>query len=106
MVLPVGERPSLPSPPRGVPISITGWAGDMVKVITSLFSETNLRLNICLPKDGTERMTAALPLLTTTDTPDTKPAASANEGNIIYVSDGAAGAKFRGSDGTSWVNLG
>lgn len=41
-----------------------------------------------------------------TDTPDTKPVAADFEGTIIYVSDGGAGAKFRGSDGSAWVNLG
>lgn len=36
----------------------------------------------------------------------TVPAASQHTGKIIFVSDAAAGAKFQGSDGTSWVNLG
>jgi hypothetical protein len=37
----------------------------------------------------------------------TLPAASAaNASSIVYVSDGAAGTKFRGSDGAAWVNLG
>lgn len=38
--------------------------------------------------------------------PDTRPAAADNPGAIIYVSDGAAGSKFQGSDGSSWVSLG
>jgi len=29
-----------------------------------------------------------------------------HEGTIVYVSDGASGAVFRGSNGTAWVNLG
>lgn len=33
-------------------------------------------------------------------------AATVGAGAIIYVSDGAAGAKFQGSDGTTWLNLG
>ncbi len=45
MVRPVGERPGFPSPPRGVPVAITGWAGDMVKVLTGLFTETNVAIN-------------------------------------------------------------
>lgn len=37
----------------------------------------------------------------------TLPAASAtNASSIAFVSDGGAGTKFRGSDGTAWVNLG
>ncbi len=106
MVQPVGERPGFPSPPRGIPLAITGWAGDMVKVLTGLFTETNSRLNKVLPKDGTEDMTAPLTLMTYTDTPDTVPTASDYAGAVIYVSDGSSGQKFRGSDGSSWVNLG
>lgn len=42
-----------------------------------------------------------------TDTPNTKPtAANAGTGAIIVVTDGGAGAVFRGSDGTSYLNLG
>lgn len=36
----------------------------------------------------------------------TLPAANKNEGLVVYVSDAAAGSKFQGSDGTSWVALG
>lgn len=81
--------------------------GDHVQDITTLekelqrlFFRYGFRLNRVFPKDGSEGLTAY------TDTPDTKPAAADHEGAIIYVSDGGAGAKFRGSDGTSWVNLG
>lgn len=35
-----------------------------------------------------------------------RPSATAFTGQVIYVSDGAAGAKFQGSDGAAWVNLG
>lgn len=42
-----------------------------------------------------------------TFTTATKPTAAAiGAGGIIFVSDGAAGAKFQGSDGTNWLNLG
>lgn len=34
------------------------------------------------------------------------PAAANHEGEIIYVPDAAAGAKFQGSNGSAWVNLG
>ena len=43
-----------------------------------------------------------LPGYAVADIPD----ATLHEGAIIYVSDGASGANFQGSDGTSWVNLG
>jgi len=36
----------------------------------------------------------------------TRPAAADYAGFIIYVSDGAGGSKFQGSDGSSWVSLG
>ncbi len=45
MVRPVGERPGFPTPPRGLPITITGWASDMVRVLTGLFTETNVAIN-------------------------------------------------------------
>ena len=40
-----------------------------------------------------------------TYTEATKPA-DANQGSVIYVSDGAAGANFQGWDGAGWVPLG
>lgn len=49
-----------------------------------------------------ERRWGFPPQYTTTTLPD----ATKMEGRIIYVQDGGAGAKFRGSDGTNWVNLG
>ncbi len=45
MVKPVGERPGFPGPPHGLPIALIGWAGDMVKVLTGLFTETNVAIN-------------------------------------------------------------
>ena len=104
MVQPVGERPAFPSPPRGLPIGVTEWASSMVKVLSNLLSETNTRLNRVLPKDGTETMTAPLPLQSVLVA--ALPTASEHEGEIIYVSDGGSGAVFRGSNGSSWVNLG
>lgn len=35
-----------------------------------------------------------------------RPAAADKEGLIIYVPDAAAGSKYQGSDGASWVSLG
>jgi hypothetical protein len=31
---------------------------------------------------------------------------TATEGTVVFVADGAAGTKFRGWDGSAWVNLG
>ncbi len=100
----VPENPGLPNPPTGLPIPITTWAGDMVKVLSGIFAIISIRVNRMLPKDGTEAMAAALPLATFTVA--TRPAASANTGGVIYVSDGGAGAVFQGSNGSAWVNLG
>lgn len=51
-----------------------------------------------------DRFEAPLPLaiFEAADLPD----AADWEGAIVYVSDGSSGQKFRGSDGTNWVNLG
>jgi len=43
-----------------------------------------------------------LPFYAVADLPDP----ALHEGTIVYVSDGASGAVFRGSNGTSWVSLG
>ena len=104
MVRQVPETPGLPGPPRGLPVAITTWAGDLIRVLSGILAESNIRLNRMLPKDGTEAPTAALPLqeVLVADLP----AASANEGRVLYVSDGGAGAVFRGSNGSAWVNLG
>lgn len=104
MANPVSERPFIPSPPGPSTASLIAWATAMVMVLTTIFTERGQRLNVLLPKDGTEAMTAPLGLATFTVA--TLPTASDWPGSVIYVSDGAGGAKFRGSDGTSWVNLG
>ncbi len=100
----VPERPFLPSPPGAGPGRLVQWAAVMVQRLTMIFTERGQRLNILLPKDGTEAMTGTLTLMAYTVA--TLPTASDWPGSVIYVSDGAGGAKFRGSDGTSWVNLG
>ncbi len=53
MVRPLGERPGFPSPPRGLPVAITGWASDMVKVLTGLLTETNVAVNALIKGGGT-----------------------------------------------------
>ena len=62
-----------------------------------------MRASASLPKDGTERMAAPLPLMTYTMA--TLPDPSLWAGGALYVSDGATGAKFLASDGTSWLPL-
>ncbi len=93
----VRETPLLPQPNAG---PHGGFIASLITVLRDVFERHARRSNGLLPKDGSEGLTAY------TDTPDTKPSASANPGALIYVSDGGAGGKFRGSDGTSWVNLG
>lgn len=63
-----------------------------------------IRANASLPKDGSLSMVAPLRLMTFTTT--TLPDATVWVGSIIYVEDGSAGERFRGSNGTNWVNLG
>ncbi|MBA3585381.1 MAG: hypothetical protein H0W36_12805 [Gemmatimonadetes bacterium] len=36
----------------------------------------------------------------------TRPAAASSTGTVIYVTDGAPGSRFQGSDGATWVSLG
>lgn len=62
------------------------------------------RINRVLPKDGTEAMSN--PLILASFTTATRPSAGSWTGGIIFVSDGAAGSKFQGSDGSAWVSLG
>lgn len=44
-VLPINERPAFPSPPRGLPMEVTIWTGDLVKTLTQIAGEANPRLN-------------------------------------------------------------
>jgi hypothetical protein len=85
--------------------------GPLPRDLTSLLAELDgrlreigFRLNRVFPKDGSEAMTQPAKLAPFTTA--TRPAAASWAGALIYVSDGAAGAKFQGSDGTAWVNLG
>lgn len=70
------------------------WESARVEIIR-LFELVNRELHV-----KTEPF--ELPEFTVATLPD----ATKWDGSIIYVSDGAAGQKFRGSDGTTWVNLG
>jgi hypothetical protein len=76
----------------------------LIRQLTGHFPDVGFRLNRVLPKDGSERMTHPLPLAAFTAA--ALPAAADWPGCVIYVPDGSPGQKFRGSDGSSWVNLG
>jgi hypothetical protein len=93
------EAVTLPtgSPPEA---ALRSWAA----YLTPLLRDIGFRLNRVAPKDGSETFTA--PMRLGTYTVATRPAAATWPGAIIYVSDAAAGARFQGSDGTAWVNLG
>lgn len=96
----VEEKVVLPLPSA----SLDFWANAMVSTLVRIFTSMGYRANRVLPKDGSETMDGPLPLKSYTMA--TLPTASDYEGALVYVSDGAAGQKFRGSDGSSWVNLG
>lgn len=100
----VQERPGLPQGRPRTLLGIVNAFGTLILQLSNVLSEMGYRINRVLPKDGTEAMTAPLELMTYTVA--TLPTAADYEGAVIYVSDGGAGAVFRGSNGTSWVNLG
>lgn len=101
---PVQERPALPQGRPRTLFGIVDAFGTLIMQLSTVLSEMGYRINRVLPKDGTEAMTGPLELMTYTVA--ALPTASDHDGAIIYVSDGGAGAVFRGSNGTSWVNLG
>ena len=76
----------------------------LITSMTFYLSNMANRVNEVLPKDGTEAMEG--PLVLKSYTVATLPTASSWTGGIIYVSDGSAGQRFRGSHGGAWVNLG
>lgn len=83
--------PGLPTPPSA-PGGILQWASSMVMALTSTLAS--------MMQDIGQQ--PRCPTFTTA----TIPAAAAWKGRIIFVSDGGAGAKFQGSTGAAWVNLG
>lgn len=91
---PVVERPALPDPATPA----------FIAALLQVFQQYGYRLNRTITRNGGTAMTAPLPLASfaEADLPD----ATSWEGAIVYVNDGASGERFRGSDGTSWVNLG
>lgn len=101
---PVRERPLFPHIVPETPLGLLRFSSDLVRQLVDILSEYAFRLNRVLPKDGTEAMAA--PLVLRSYTVATRPNAADWEGGVIYVSDGGSGAKFQGSDGSAWVNLG
>lgn len=78
-------------------------SGDIRSLIGSLYAHfiaVGFRLNRVLAMDGTETMTAPLPLKSYTVVG--VPAAADYEGAIIYVSNEAGGKTIAFSDGTNW----
>lgn len=100
----VNERPLFPQVTPQDPRGLIQFAGTLVKQLVATFQDYGWRLNRVLPKDGSEKMDRPLPLVRydEADLPD----ASEWEGAIVYVSDGGSGSRFRGSDGSQWVDLG
>lgn len=103
MAAPVVERIPLPSPPLELS-GLPRWAMSFVLALVQALQQYGYRLNVTLPKDGTERMTAPLPLRIYTVA--TRPAAASYTGSLIYVSDAAAGNKLQYSDGAAWIAAG
>lgn len=103
MAKPVIERPLIGELSSSDP-ELNRWAAFFGRQIVEALQEHGTRLNLAITDDGETPMKAALILATFTVA--TLPTAADFEGGIIYVSDGAAGEKFRGSDGAAWVNLG
>lgn len=97
----VTETPSLPQPATRNPLELYRA---FAAYLTRFLGDFGYRLNRVIANDGTDAMAAPLPLATYTMA--TLPAAASWTGAIIYVSDGAVGAKFQGSNGAAWVALG
>lgn len=72
--------------------------GRLFAGISSLLADAGFRVNRVLPKDGTEAMTAPLPLKSFTVA--TLPAVGTGE--LIFVSDETGGSVPAFSDGTNW----
>lgn len=80
--------------------NIAAWAVDLVQQTSDALNKIAQRLNLALMEDGSEGMTAPLPLKQYTVT--TLPVAASWTGAIIYVSNGTANKRFAVSDGTNW----
>jgi len=98
----VVERPAL-SPP-GPGDNFERWASAHISQLLEVFQQYGYRLNRVVDENGLTPMQA--PIVLAAFAVANLPPAADWEGAIIYVTDGGAGEKFRGSDNTSWVMLG
>jgi len=103
VALPVIEQVPFNLPTSGVP-ELDRWAVNFAREMVSAFREHGTRINLAITNDGETPMEA--PFILGDFTIATLPSAANFERGIVYVSDGAVGQKFRGSDGAAWVNLG
>lgn len=99
------ESPFLPGAPSPDVYSIVAAWANWTQTMYGILKDIAYRTNRVLPKDGSEQMTGPVWLQNyTVATRPTLPAA--NKGQIIFVTDGGAGAVFQGWTGAAWVNLG
>lgn len=98
----VPDTPQLSKPPvRQDTAALHRFAADLTRSLFLVLSELAYRVNRLLPADGSERMTAPMPLVR--HTVASLPSASIHEGDVIYVSDETGGATLAFSDGTNWL---
>lgn len=100
----VNSSPSLSFPGSSDTEVLNAWASAIGSELGEIFAEYGVRVNLSLPKDGSEPMTG--PLTLAQYTVATRPAAASVPWAIIAVTDGGAGAECQMSNGTAWINLG
>lgn len=105
MTKPVEERPQLPRLSASTPAALTRWSDSLSQQLAKVFQQYGYVVNLLIKMMDGGAPPAPQRLKAYNASADL-PAASAHEGAIVYVKTAAAGAKFKGSDGTSWVNLG
>ncbi len=102
---PIESTPFLPTQIEKGPHE--SFLAALLVALTNTFIRSAQRVNGVYPKDGTEAMEAPVKLRAVLDADLTTDFPAADwSGSVIYVSDGSGGTRFRGSNGTSWVNLG
>jgi len=97
---PVTERPILVTLARADMSGLVDFAFALPTRLLTLFTDIGFRLNRTIPKDGSEAMTAALPLLNLAKAD--LPSASLWTGAIVAVNNEAGGFTIAFSDGTNW----
>lgn len=97
----VGENPQLSTPTNvGTEAAILGGFSGLVQSLHRILKDLIYRANRVLPKDGTEAMTGALPLLVSPGVPPT-PTLTA-EGQLGYRADTN---KVQFWDGATWADI-